>query len=293
MADLLAQLQDFTPILRPNELLGPFTLLKVGGPAEAIAQPRSLAELQSLLKHCAKSDIPWRVLGGGGNLLIRDEGVKGLVLRLDAEPFTQVRVQGKKASAGSGALLSFLISETARHGLSGLEGFVGLPGTVGGALRNFAGDRFGDLGQRVTLIEAVDRKGQLVTQNREELGVSVGLEDLVLLRAEFELESDSVEAIVKRIRKAWIHRKTAQPFTFQAAARMFKNPPGLNASVLIEQAGLIGTRVGGAVISDRDPGYVVVDPGAGSRDILRLMDLVRTRVEERFQVELDSDITVW
>lgn len=293
MADVVAQLNEFAPILKARAPLAPYTVLKVGGPADGLAEPRTVAELQGLLRRCHELQIPWRVLGGGGNLLIRDEGVKGLVLRLGAEPFTQVKVQGNKASAGSGATLSALISQTTRQGLSGLESFVDLAGTVGGALRNVAGDRFGDLGQRVSLVEAVDRQGQIVTHSREELNLNGALEDLLLLRVEFELDKDNLETIAKRLRKAWIHRKTAQPHPSQPSARLFKNPPGLNASALIEQAGLVGTRVGGAALSDRDAGYVIVDEGASSRDILRLMDLVRTRVEERFHVELDSDLTVW
>jgi UDP-N-acetylmuramate dehydrogenase len=292
MADVLSQLGEFGEIVRAKEALAPFTQLKIGGPAEALVQPRSVSELQAVLRRCQERHLPWRVLGGGGNLLIRDEGVKGAVLRLTAAPFTQVDVQGKKARAGAGASLASLISQAARHVLSGLESFVGLPGTVGGALRNFAGDRFGDLGQRVSKIEAIDRQGNLLAQQREELDM-LGLYDIVLLAAEFELEPDSPEAIVKRMRKAWIHRKAAQPFTFQSAVRMFKNPPGLNALALIEQAGLVGTRVGGAAVSDRDASYVVVEPGTSSRDVLRLLELVRSRVQEKFHVELDSEITVW
>lgn len=292
MPDALAQLQDFAEILRPKEPLGPFTQLKIGGPGEVVVVPRDAAELQAVLRRCQEKQVPWRVLGGGGNLLIRDEGVKGVVIRLGAPAFTDIGVQGKKVRAGAGASLGTLISTAARHGLSGLEAFVGLPGTVGGALRNFAGDRFGDLGQRVSHVEALDRRGERLLQQRDELDLG-GLDDLLLLAAEFELDADSPEAIVKRMRKAWIHRKATQPFTFQSAVRMFKNPPGLNAAALIEQAGLIGTRVGGASVSDRDPSYVVVDPGTSSRDVLRLLDLVRTRVEDRFHVELDTDITVW
>lgn len=293
MTDALKVLAPFAEVVKAREPLAPFTQLRIGGPADALVQPRDVAELQAVLRRCEEAKLSWRVLGGGGNLLVRDEGVKGVVLRLTGPAFTEVQIKGKKVRASAGALLSFLISETARHGLSGLESFVGLSGTVGGALRNFAGDRYGDLGQRVSHVEAIDRRGQLLVQQREELDLSSGLDDLVLLAAEFDLEADSPEAIVKRMRKAWIHRKATQPFTFQMAVRMFKNPPGLNAAALIEQAGLSGTRVGGAAVSDRDSSYVVVDAGASSRDVLRLLELVKSRVEERFHVELDSDITIW
>jgi UDP-N-acetylmuramate dehydrogenase len=106
------------------------------------------------------------------------------------------------------------------------------------------------------------------------------------------LEFDSADAIVKRMRKAWIARKASQPLSFQAAARMFKNPRGLSAAALIEQTGLARMRVGGAEVSDRDANFCIVHPAASSRDVLRLIDLVRTRVQERFNVSLEQEITV-
>jgi UDP-N-acetylmuramate dehydrogenase len=133
-------------------------------------------------------------------------------------------------------------------------------------------------------------------REREELHFAdrdSNLDDPVLLTAEFALEQDDVDAIVKRMRKAWIQRKAAQPLSFQASARMFKNPRGLSAAALIDQAGLSRTRVGGAEVSDRDADYVVVHPGACSRDVLRLIELVGSRVRERFGVELECEITVW
>jgi UDP-N-acetylmuramate dehydrogenase len=119
------------------------------------------------------------------------------------------------------------------------------------------------------------------------------LDDPVLLTVEFALQKDASDAIVKRMRKAWILRKQAQPAAFQAAGRVFKNPRGLSASALIAQAGLEKTKVGGAEVSDRDANYIVVHPGATSRDVLRLIDLVRARVEERFNVRLEQEIAVW
>jgi len=115
----------------------------------------------------------------------------------------------------------------------------------------------------------------------------------VLLSAEFALEPDTSDAIVKRMRKAWILRKASVPLSFQAAGRIFKNPRGLSAAAMIDQAGLAHTRVGGAEVSDRDANYVVVHPGTTARDVLRLIDLMRSRVQERFNVDLERDITIW
>jgi UDP-N-acetylmuramate dehydrogenase len=229
-------------------------------------------------------------------MLIRDEGVQGVVLRLSEQAFTQITVEGKQVRAGTGASVAAVISATASHHLTGLEMLVGIPGTVGGALRTNAGDRSGDIGQFVRLVEVLDSQGKVQVRHRDELQFSehaTNLDDPVLLTVQFTLEPDSSDAIVKRMLKAWILRKAAQPAVFPAAGRIFKNPRGLNASALIEQAGLARTQVGGAEIYDRDANYIVVHQGATSRDVLRLIDLIRARIKERFNVSLEQEITVW
>lgn len=292
----MANLDDFAEILKPNEPLAPYTFLKLGGPAEFLAQPRSVEELSALVRHCYQERIPVRVLGKGCNLLIRDEGVDGVVLRLTEPAFTEVSVEGKRVRAGTGASVSDLIEHSARHGLAGLETLVGIPGTVGGALRCNAGDRTGDISQFVQAVEVLDARGNRQVREREELRFgehASNLDDPVLLSADFLLEADTDDAIVKRMRKAFILRRASHPLSFQSSARLFNNPRGLSAASLIEQMGLVGTRVGGAEISDRDANHVIVHPGASTRDVLRLLDLIRSKVREHFNIELDQDIAVW
>jgi UDP-N-acetylmuramate dehydrogenase len=245
------------------------------------------------VRRCAENSIPLRVLGGGNNVLVRDEGVRGVVLRLSAPAFTQVTVEGKRVRAGSGVSLSSLISASARHGLAGLETLVGTRGTVGGVLRHNVGERSGEIAQFLRSVEVLDTKGNVQMRDRDDLDYGGHMDDPVLLSGEFELERDSEAAIVKRMRKSWIQRKAAQPFSFQAAGRIFKNPRGMNAAALIEQAGLSGTRVGGAQISERDANYVVADAGSSARDVLRLIELVRSQVKERFHVDLELKISIW
>ncbi len=292
----MARLEEFDDIVKRNEPLAPYMHLRLGGPAEMLVQPRSSDELSRVVRHCFKERIPLRVLGSGCNMLIRDEGVAGAVLRLSDPAFTRISVQGKCIRAGTGASVSALISASARHGLAGLETLVGIAGTVGGALRTNAGDRMGDIGQFVRLVEVLDSQGDLQVRDRDELHFSEhgsNLDDPVLLTVEFALEADAADAIVKRMRKAWILRKATQPASFQTAGRIFKNPRGLSASALLEKASLARTRVGGAEVSDRDANYIIVHPGASSRDVLRLIDLMRSRVQERFSIPLEQEITVW
>lgn len=292
----MASLEDFADIIRRNEPLAPYTHLKLGGPAEVLAQPRCCEELAALVRHCVQSGTPLRVLGGGCNILVRDEGVRGVVLRLSEPAFAQITVEGRRVRAGCGASLAALISQAAQHGLAGLEPLIGIPGTVGGALRCNAGDRSGEIGNFVRRVEVLDDNGQVQLRERDELRFTEhasNLDDPVLLTGEFELEPDSADAIVKRLRKAWIQRKKNQPLVFQAATRLFKNPRGISAESLIEQTGLIKTKVGGAEVSDRNANYVVVQRGAAARDVLRLIDLVRSRVRERFGVELELELAIW
>jgi UDP-N-acetylmuramate dehydrogenase len=292
----MPNLDDLADIIQYNHPLAPYTHLKLGGPAEMLAVPRSREELAQLVQIGYENHIPVRVLGNGCNLLVRDEGIPGIVLRLVAPAFTEVSVRGKQVRAGTGACVSTLISRAAMHGLAGLEALVGIPGTVGGALRCNAGDRSGDIGQFVHSVEVLDNKGTLQIRDRDELRFgdhASNLDDPVLLAADFELEPDVEDAIVKRMRKAFILRKAARPLSFQSAARLFKDPRGLRAASLIDQAGLSKTRVGGAELSDRDANFVVVGPGASSRDVLRLLDLIRSQVQERFHIALEQEIVVW
>lgn len=289
-------LEQFASILRRNEPLAPYTLLRLGGPAEVLAQPRTRAELVGLVQTCYRERIPLRVLGSGCNLLVRDEGVKGVVLRLSEPAFTEVTVEGQVVRAATGASVSALISAAARHGLAGVETLVGIPGTVGGALRINAGDRTGDIGQFVRQVEVMNLRGEVQVRERDELRFrehNSNLDDPVLLAATFSLERDNADAIVKRMRKAWILRKSVHPLAYQAAGRVFRDPRGLSASALIAQAGLTKQRVGGAEVSDRDANYIVVHPGATSRDVLRLMDLIESRVRELAQVDLERELTIW
>src|SRR5438067_2334002 len=269
----MALLDEFADVIQRNAPLAPFTYLKVGGPAEMLVQPRSREELSRVVQRCFEERIPMRVLGSGCNLLVRDEGVRGAVLRLGEPAFTEITVEGKRVRAGTGASVSALISASARHGLAGLETLVGIPGTVGGALRTNAGDRGDDIGQFVRTVDVLDARGDVQVRERDELRFgerASNLDDPVLLTVEFALEKDTPEAIVKRMRKAWILRKASVPPSFQSATRMFKNPRGLSASALIDQTGLAKTRVGGAEVSDRDANYLVVHPGVTARDVLRL-----------------------
>ena len=288
---------EFSTIVRANEPLAPLTWFRLGGPAEFLARPTSSQELSSLVQRCVKTKLPWRVLAGGSNVLVRDEGVRGLVLHLESPSFSDVQIEGNRLIAGSAVPLTALISQTARAGLAGLETLTGIPGTFGGAIRGNSGGRQGAIGQFVRRATVLEADGQVRTREQDDLIFSYrrsNLDDCVILSAELELEPDDPEAVVRRMRRIWIVKKENQPYGHQSAGCIFKNPtPEISAGTLIDQAGLSGRRIGGAEISDRHANYIIAEPGATVSDVLDLIDLTRGEVLRQFGYELELQIQIW
>lgn len=292
----MSLLEKFGDITRVDEPLAPHTWLKIGGPAQFFVTPRNLDELKQVIQHCHQAEIPVRMLGGGSNLLVRDEGVSGVVIRLSSEAFAEIEVDGTTVKSGAGALLSQLISASVKAGLAGLETLAGIPGTVGGALRGNAGGRSGDIGQFVRSVTVLTARGEEFVRSEDELSFAYrtsNIDELAIIAAEFALQPDDPHEITQRMRKLWIMKKATQPLSFQSAGCIFKNPRGLSAGALIEQAGLKGTRIGGAEINDRHANFIVAEPGASSQDVLRLIELARSRVAEQFGVDLELEIRIW
>jgi UDP-N-acetylmuramate dehydrogenase len=292
----MRSLDDFSDITLRDEPLAPYTWLKIGGPAQYFVRPRHPEELADVVRCCHQDGIPIHVLGGGSNILVRDEGVSGVVLHLVDESFSRVRIDDRRVIAGAGAPLSHVISQSVKAGLAGLDALVGIPGTVGGALHGNAGGRSGDIGQYVRMVKVLTIPGELFVRTEDELMFayrSSSLNELVILEAEFDLHPEDPEEISRRMRKLWIMRKATQPLTFQSAGCIFKNPRGMSAGWLIDEAGLKGTRIGNAEISDRHANFVVSHPGATAKDVQRLIDLARSRVSAQFGVDLEPEVQIW
>ena len=287
---------QFPQITKRDEPLAPHTHLKIGGPAEFLLQPRSIEELQAVLAACQAQNVPVRMLGGGFNLLVRDDPVSGAVVRLTAPAFSTIEGEGKRIVAGGGGQLFDLIAFSVRRGLAGLETLVGIRGTIGGSVRCNVGDRSGEIGQSVQRITVLTDANTIQTRNRDELNFTEHQSDIdepVILSVEFELEKDLAPSILKRMLKAWVLRKAAEPFSFQHAARLFRNPPGQMAATLIDRAGMGKSRIGSAELSDRNANYVVAHAGTTAADILHLVDHIRDRVKERTGVALDRELHIW
>ncbi len=282
--------------IQTSEPLAPHTWFKLGGSAEYLATPNDVDELTELVSRCRDAQVAVRLFGAGSNLLVRDAGVEGVVIRLSSPQFATIEARDQTVTAGGGAKLGHVISVSVREGLAGLESLVGIPGTVGGALHGNAGSRGGDIGQWTATATVMTRAGEIVTRGRDEMTFGYrtsSLDELVILEAEFQLDPDDPTQLTKRMQKHWIIKKANQPLAHQSAGCVFKNPRGMNAGMLIDQAGFKGTEVGGARVSERHANFIITEPEATSDDVIRLIQQIRTGVADRLGVELELEIEIW
>jgi UDP-N-acetylmuramate dehydrogenase len=282
--------------VRESVPLAERTWFKLGGPAQFFAEPSSVDELLAVVKRCRDEGLQVRLLGGGSNVLVRDEGVAGTVIALTHASFSEIRVEGCRATVGGGAKLANAVSITVGAGLSGLEPLVGIPGTIGGALHGNAGSHGGDIGQWACRATVMTRGGEILQRERGDLVFAYrqsSLDELVILEADFELEEEDPTELTKRMQKQWIVKKANLPMAHENTGCIFNNPRGMSAGMLVDQCGLKGERVGGVEVSQRHANFFIAHPGATAREVLQLIDLVRNRVAERMGVELETQIEIW
>jgi len=286
----------FEKIVRQAEPLAMHTWFQLGGPAEYFAEPRHADELIALIRRCHEEEVPVRVLGSGSNLLVSDEGVPGMVVQLTAPAFCEIKVEGQSITAGGGAKLGRVVTTAVHAGLAGLEVLVAIPGTLGGALHGNAGTHGGDIGQWTSQATVVTHGGEVSQPEREDLMFGYrqsSFDEPVILSATLELEEEDPRELAKRLQKQWIVRKASQPMGHQCAGCVFRNPRGTSAGELIEAAGMKGTRIGGAVVSDRHANFIIAEPECTTNDVLRLIDIIRSQVNERLGVSLELELEIW
>jgi len=286
----------FEKIVRQSEPLAMHTWFQLGGPAEYFAEPDSVEELTALVRRCHEEGIEVRLLGQGSNILARDEGVPGLVIHLSSPAFGEIRIEGRSVAAGGGAMLGRVVTTAVHRGLAGLETLIGIPGTVGGALHGNAGAHGGNIGQWTFQATVLTAAGDVADRSGDDLAFDYrqsSLDELAILEARCDLEEDDPRQLAQRMQKHWIVKKASQPMGHQSAGCVFKNPRGVGAGKLIDDAGLKGTRIGGAVVSDRHANFIIAEPECTSQDVLRLIDLVRGQVRDRMGVELELEMEIW
>lgn len=277
--------------------LAPVTTLGVGGEAEWLITPTGPGDLVQALRLCREHGVPWRVLGGGTNLLVYDGGVSGVVLAPRGICFEYATVAGEQVVAGGALNLAQLLTRAAEWGLSGLEPLAGIPGTLGGAVVGNAGGRHGDIGSVVSAVVGYTGEGELLRRQGYELHFryrETNLRDLVVTGVELSLRGGVFGQILARMAEIIDERRRTQPLDQRSAGCFFRNPPGgRSAGELIDRAGLKGVRSGGAEISPVHANYIVNRGGATSRDILSLVALARDAVRKQFGVELELEVQLW
>lgn len=290
------ELGAFVGIVRENQSLAPFTWLQIGGPTRYLVEPNDEAQLQAVVASCAAASIPMRVLGGGSNLLIRESGFDGATFSLTSPAFGQMKRVGDTIVCGAGAKLSHLVAFSVGAGLAGLEHLVGIPGTVGGALRNNSGTEDGDIGLVVHAAKLLTKEGRVVEVQGSELAFShrvSSLDELVILETTFRLESGDVRSLTKREQTFWIVKRSKQPNFPERAAIAFIDPDGYKASELLSQSGFNGAIEGAVRLSSSYPNYLIASNGTTSVQVLALAERVIAGVQDRCGVQLQLHLQIW
>jgi len=287
----------FRGILKVAEPLAPYTTWRIGGPAELLAQPVDRADLVLGLKWAGAQGVPWRVLGNGSNLLVRDDGVRGMVIRIRRSLET-VRIQGNRIEAEAGASFPAVANQAAAAGLAGLEFGAGIPGTIGGAVVMNAGWHEYEIGNVVESVEYVDADGKARRWPRDECGFAYRRSAFrerrgVVVSCALELEPGDPAEVRARLESFASSRKENQPTELASCGSVFLKPPGDFAGRLIDAAGLKGLRIGGVEVSSKHANFFVNVGGATCADVLALVERVETEVEKRFGVQLVREFELW
>jgi UDP-N-acetylmuramate dehydrogenase len=295
-------MSDFPPVrgqLLRGETLAPFTWFRVGGPADALFLPADANDLADFLR-ARTPTAPVTVLGVGSNVIVRDGGLDGVVIRLAGRAFAEIAPLGEaRIKAGAGALDSMLAKGAAKAGIGGLEFYVGVPGTIGGALTMNAGCYGRETRDVLVEAEALTRTGERVTLSNVDFGFSYRKNalppGLVFLSATFQGEADAPEAIQARMAEISARREASQPIREKTGGSTFKNPiaPGgekLSAWSLVDAAGMRGARRGGAQVSEKHANFLINTGDASAADIEGLGEDVRAAVRSKSGVELEWEI---
>lgn len=280
-----------------NYPLANLTSLGVGGPADFFIQPSTLAEVVQAQRFALDGGYPLTIIGYGTNLLIKDGGIRGVVMQI-AAPFAKASVEGRILTATTGCLLSSLSKLAFHHGLSGLEFSVGIPGGLGGATFMNAGAYGGEIGPLVRSVQLV-QNGVVKTWNRQELNFSYRSSRFqqegavpIVTQVELELAPMDPAAILQKMNDLQNQRRSKQPLEYPSAGSTFKRPPDHYVGPLIEEAGLKGFRIGGAEVSTKHAGFIVKTGDATARDFLDLIATIQTVIKEKFGVSLEPEIRI-
>ncbi|MFC5463438.1 UDP-N-acetylmuramate dehydrogenase [Lederbergia graminis] len=278
-----------------NEPLSKHTFIKTGGICDLFIKPTKMENLQIIVTYAHENKIPLTVLGKGTNVIIRDSGIRGIVVSL--ELLNELTVEGNIITVGSGANIIDVSRVALDNHLSGLEFACGIPGTVGGALIMNAGAYGGEISEVLTSAKVITQSGEFKTFVEGEFDFSYrnsifAKENLIIVEAVFTLKNGDYEVIKAKMDENTFLRESKQPLEYPSCGSVFKRPPGYFAGKLIQDSNLQGTRIGGAEVSKKHAGFIVNVDNATSSDYIQLIRHVQATVKEKFGVDLETEVKI-
>jgi len=272
------------------------TWFRLGGTSRFLFRPRDPSDLSQFAARAKQEQVSVKLLGCGANVLVRDDGFDGVVVRLDQPAFCGIGWRGSDVEVGAGVELMPFARRCSSLGFSGLEAMAGIPATIGGAVRMNAGGRGGDFGDVVKEVRVIGDDGSDEVWDRNRLGFEYRrsqIGSMTVVSAKLELKQDDPKLTKAAFDDYFEQKKRTQPLADHSAGCIFRNPTGHSAGALIDQAGLKGMRSGHARVSERHANFIVADRGATSSDVLRLIDVVRERILTLFGMQLETEIDIW
>ncbi len=282
--------------VKVNEPMSKHTTFRIGGPADYMAQPKSITELIFALKKAEELGLPVTVIGNGSNLLVRDKGIRGLVIKL-GNALTDFEAVGNRIKVGSGVSLALTGHKAAKLGLTGMEFACGIPGSIGGAVYMNAGAYDGEMSNIVREVQVLKPNGMLATLDAQALDFgyrhsAIQGSGMLVLSVTLELQQGDEASINAKMADFNQRRISKQPLELPSAGSTFKRPPGYFAGTLIDQNGLKGYTVGGAQVSPKHAGFVVNIGNATAADVLQLIKDVQTKVYDTNGVKLEPEVLI-
>lgn len=277
-----------------NEPMKKHTTFRVGGEADFFVVPNTKEEIRKIVALCKEMDMPYYILGNGSNLLVGDQGYRGVIIQIYKEMNT-IQIEENEIKVQAGALLSKIGNVALEAGLAGFEFAAGIPGTIGGAVVMNAGAYGGEMKDVLKEVTVLTPEGEILVLAKEELELGyrtsiVAKKNYIVLDATIVLRKGDKETIKARMDELRVQRTTKQPLEYPSAGSTFKRPEGYFAGKLIQDAGLRGFQVGGAQVSEKHCGFVINKENATAADVLALINQVSAIVKEKFGVELELEV---
>lgn len=295
---LIETLKGFVPEenIHVREPMKNHTTFRVGGPADCLVDMENVEQLQKVQHYLRLIEIPFFVLGNGSNVLVGDKGYRGVILHI-GKKMSNILVEGNTITAQAGVLMSQVAQTACNHGLSGFEFASGIPGTIGGGVVMNAGAYGGELKQVVTKVEVLDKEGNILELNNDtmEFGYRTSVikhHPFIVTEVTLQLNQHSKEDIRHCMEELASRRREKQPLEYPSAGSTFKRPEGHYAGELIMHAGLRGFRSGGAGVSDKHCGFVINLGNACAADVMDVIQEVRGRVKEKFNIDLEPEVVI-